>query len=65
MKKKKINKINLKYNGRFKTSTIKNSIHVDLFRWFNNPAIKTYAYSAKYKKSSLNENKAEKFNNRM
>ena len=34
---------------------IENSIHIDLFKWYNNPAIKTYAYSGKYKKSSLEE----------
>ncbi|OLS21958.1 MAG: DNA polymerase 1 [Candidatus Heimdallarchaeota archaeon LC_3] len=55
MKNKNIRNSIFKYNGRNKTGTIENCIHIDLFKWYNNPAIKTYAYSGKYKKSSLGE----------
>ncbi|MFW9929408.1 MAG: 3'-5' exonuclease, partial [Candidatus Thorarchaeota archaeon] len=55
LKIKKVPNNKFRYNGRSKTGLIENSVHIDLFKWFNNPAIKTYAYSGKYKKSSLGE----------
>lgn len=33
---------------------IKNAIHLDLYRFFKNPSIKNYAFSAKYNENSLN-----------
>jgi DNA polymerase I len=55
MKNKKIPNSKFKYNGRSRTGIIDNCLQLDLFKWFNNPAIKTYAYSGKYKRSSLKE----------
>ena len=37
-----------------KTFKVKNSIHIDLYRFFSLKAIQTYAFKNKYKQVSLN-----------
>ncbi|MHA1169798.1 MAG: type B DNA-directed DNA polymerase, partial [Candidatus Hodarchaeales archaeon] len=46
---------NIDYNRRRGIGTFANGLHVDLYTWFDNPAIKIYAFGAKYKISSLDE----------
>ncbi|MHA2298093.1 MAG: DNA-directed DNA polymerase I [Candidatus Hodarchaeales archaeon] len=46
---------NLEYNRRRKRGTFSDKIHIDLYSWFDNPAIKIYAFGANYKVSSLDE----------
>ncbi|MFW9994467.1 MAG: DNA-directed DNA polymerase I [Candidatus Odinarchaeota archaeon] len=45
----------LKYNRRKNQGTFVDQVHIDLYSWFDNPAIKTYAFGASYKVSSLDE----------
>ena len=53
MKLKKISDSKFTFNARSKISYIASSIHVDLYKWYSNPAIKSYAYCGVYKKTSL------------
>ena len=34
---------------------LKNSIHIDIYNFFSNPSIKSYAYGGKYKRNSLDD----------
>ncbi|MHA2365984.1 MAG: type B DNA-directed DNA polymerase [Candidatus Hodarchaeales archaeon] len=52
-RKLKIKNAPLWYNGRMKTGSFSNSIHLDLYRWFSNPAIRLYAYSGIFKDAKL------------
>lgn len=43
----------VRYNGRTKMGSFGGAIHIDLYNWFSNPAIRLYAYSGVYKDNKL------------
>ncbi len=42
------------WNRRNRECTLKNGIHIDLYRFYQNVAIRTYAFGNKYQQTSLN-----------
>lgn len=52
-KKLKVKNSPFEYDRRFKVGKFKFGIHIDLYSWFSNPAIRLYAYSGEYKDLKL------------